>query len=120
MSTDDSGGGSGRAGAAISDGMVQMLRDYTGRGPTKARTVVAGDVVTCVMEDTLTRGERQLVERGERQTVLTTRQLYQALLREDAVALVESTLGRTVLAFVSGNHIDPDLAVETFVLVPRT
>ena len=27
--------------------------------------------------------------------------------------------GRTVLAFLSDNHMDPDIAVESFVLVPQ-
>ena len=33
--------------------------------------------------------------------------------------MVESISGRSVSAFMSNNHIDPDLAVETFVLEPR-
>jgi uncharacterized protein YbcI len=39
-------------------------------------------------------------------------------MRDDLVAIVERQLGRTVVAFMSQNHIDPDLAVEVFVLEP--
>ena len=39
-------------------------------------------------------------------------------MRDDLVAIVERRLGRTVLAFMSQNHIDPDLAVEVFILEP--
>jgi len=42
---------------AISDGAVQLLRDYTGRGPNKARTTFSTDMVTIVLIDTLTKGE---------------------------------------------------------------
>ena len=39
-------------------------------------------------------------------------------MRDDLVAIVERQLGRTVIAFMSQNHIDPDLAVEVFILGP--
>jgi uncharacterized protein YbcI len=39
-------------------------------------------------------------------------------MRDELVALVEEQLGRKVIAFMSQNHIDPDLAVEVFVLEP--
>ena len=37
-------------------------------------------------------------------------------MRDDLVKLVEDTLDRKVVAFMSDNHIDPDMAVEVFVL----
>jgi uncharacterized protein YbcI len=37
-------------------------------------------------------------------------------MREDLVGLVEEITGRTVIAFLSDNHLDPDIAVESFVL----
>jgi hypothetical protein len=39
-------------------------------------------------------------------------------MREDFIEIVQRELERTVLAFTSQNHIDPDLAIETFVLEP--
>jgi hypothetical protein len=39
-------------------------------------------------------------------------------MREEAIEMVESLSGRSVAAFMSNNHADPDLAVETFVLAP--
>jgi len=35
---------------------------------------------------------------------------------DGARGIVERHLGRKVIAFMSQNHIDPDLAVEVFVL----
>jgi hypothetical protein len=39
-------------------------------------------------------------------------------MRDDLVAVVERATERKVVAFMSQNHIDPDLAVEVFVLEP--
>ena len=108
----------GSVAAAISSGTVQLLRDYIGRGPTKARTVISDDTVAIVLGDTLTKGELNLVAMGEREHVLHTRHLLQRLMRDDFVQLVERLSGRTVEAFFSDNHIDPDYAVEFFLLQP--
>lgn len=108
----------GLAAAAISNGAVQLLAEYTGRGPTKAHTIISRDTVAIVMRDTLTKGERRLVEEGRTQHVLDTRRAYQSVMREDLVALVEQNIHRKVVAFMSDNHMDPDVAVEFFVLEP--
>jgi uncharacterized protein YbcI len=105
-------------GPMISTATVQLLHEYTGRGPTKAKTVINEDLVTIVLADTLTRGERRLVENGLSDRVLQLRHDYQLTMRDDLVAIVERQLDRTVIAFMSQNHIDPDLAVEVFVLEP--
>ena len=108
----------GSVAADISHGTVQLLRDRIGRGPTKARTVISEDTVAIVLGDTLTEGERSLVAMGEREHVLHTRHLLQRLMRDDFVQLVERLSGRTVEAFFSDSHIDPDYAVEFFLLQP--
>jgi uncharacterized protein YbcI len=103
----------------ISRKAVQILREYTGRGPTKARTVISDDTVAIVLGDTLTKGERTLVAMGEEKHVLLTRHNYQFSMRNDLVELVEEECGQTVEAFFSDNHIDPDYGVEFFLLNPR-
>jgi uncharacterized protein YbcI len=108
----------GRRAAAISNAMVQLLHEYTGRGPTRARTTIGEDMIVCLLADTLTKSERKLVDAGEERLVLEQRSTFQRLMREEAVEAIESVSGRTVTAFMSNNHIDPDLAVETFVLAP--
>jgi uncharacterized protein YbcI len=105
--------------SAISNGAVQLLREYTGRGPTKARTILDDEVVTVLLGDLLTKGERRLVEAGAAERVLELRWAFQSVMRDELVALVERETGRKVVAFMSANHVDPDLAVETFVLGPR-
>jgi uncharacterized protein YbcI len=110
--------GANSSSAMISTATVRLLHDYTGRGPTKAKTIISTDLVTVVLADTLTTGERTLVDTGNSARVLDLRQTYQEAMREDLVAVVERQLDRKVIAFMSQNHIDPDLAVETFVLEP--
>jgi uncharacterized protein YbcI len=108
--------GHGATAAAISTQAVRVLREYTGRGPTKARTTINDDHVVIVMADTLTTGERTLVDAGRADRVLQVREDFQAAMKDDLIALVESKVDRKVAAFMSNNHIDPDLAVEFFVL----
>ena len=110
--------GRGSDSAAISNMVVSVLREYTGRGPTKARTYISDNVITCVLGDSLTKGEQVLVANGAHQQVLDLRHTFQHTMRNDLVHGVEQVVDRKVIAFVSANHIDPDLAVETFVLEP--
>ena len=95
------------------------MREYTGRGPTKARTYIDEDLITVVLQDTLTMGERSLVRDGKVELVLTMRKAFQTTMASQMIAAVERHSGRRVYAFLSDNHVDPDIAVESFVLVPR-
>lgn len=104
--------------ARISTAAVHLLREYTGRGPTKAKTLINDDLVTIVLADTLTKGECKLVETGLAERVLQLRGDFQMAMQEELVAIVEVNLERKVIAFMSQNHIDPDLGVELFVLEP--
>ena len=95
---------------------MRLLRDYTRRAPTKAKTTITDDLVTILLADTLTKGERGLAENGKAERVLQIRHDFQNVMRDDLVALVERETGRKVIGFMSDNHIDPDLAAEIFVL----
>jgi uncharacterized protein YbcI len=106
----------GEVTSAISDAMASLLSRYTGRGATSSRTTFGKDVIVCVMEDALTKGERNLVQFGRTDAVMNIRSAFQEVMAEEAISLVEELSGRRVTAFMSNNHIDPDLAVETFVL----
>jgi uncharacterized protein YbcI len=81
---------------------------------------MARDVVTVILEETLTRGERNLVLAGHAETVLEARRLHQQTMRADLVATVEELTGRSVSAFLSDQQTDPDVAVETFLLTRDT
>jgi uncharacterized protein YbcI len=109
----------GSKSAAISNLTVRLLSQYTGRGPTKARTFFNEDMVTVLLRDTLTRGELSLVENDHGDLVLATRKTFQDVMGADLTAGVQQILQRKVIAFLSSNHIEPDIAVETFILAPE-
>jgi uncharacterized protein YbcI len=109
----------GPHGLAISNLVVRLLSEYTGRGPTKARTHFSDNLITVVVQDLLMKGERSLIRDGKQDLVLETRRAYQLTMREDYTAGIEEITGRRVIAFLSANHIDPDIAIESFVLAPQ-
>jgi len=104
--------------AAISDAMASLLSRHTGRGATSSWTAFSRDLIVCVMGDALTKGEKSLVQYGRPEAVLSIRRAYQESMARDAISIVEELSGRRVTAFMSDNHIDPDLAVEIFILQP--
>ena len=117
-----SGGGRGDRGeqaVAISREMVSLMRRISGRGPTRARTTIGRDHVLVMFENSLTEGERTLVDEGHLDDVAAVRRAYQEVMDPTARALVERITGREVTRFMSANHLDaPDAAAEVFVLAP--
>jgi uncharacterized protein YbcI len=112
-------GSAGELSAAISDAIVALMADYTGRGPSQSRTYVHENLIVCVMHDGLTKGERKLVQDSQEAAVLQMRRTVQATMRAELIEIVARLTGRKVAAFMSDNHVDPDVAVETFVLELR-
>jgi uncharacterized protein YbcI len=108
----------GELAAAISSTVVRALSRTTGRGPTKAKTTIGDNGVFVVLQDTLTLGERTLAAAGESAAVLDLRRRWQRVMQAEVSQEIEQLTGRKVIGFMSDNHIDPDLAVEVFVLEP--
>jgi uncharacterized protein YbcI len=106
----------GALNAAISNAIVGLLRENVGKGPTKARTIHSDKIVLCVLEDTMTRAEHSLATSGKEDYVLGMRHAFQETMQEEMTEAVEALTGRKVVAFMSANHIDPDVAAEVFVL----
>jgi uncharacterized protein YbcI len=106
---------------ALSGEMVRVFKDQFGRGPTRARANWAGpDVLTVVLEDTLTAAERNLARLGEHQRLRDTRTFFQYASVADFCEPVERLTGRKVRAFASAIDTEVEgLAVETFVLHPE-
>ena len=102
----------------LANAVVGLTRKYLGRGPTKARAYVRDNLVVVVLGDALTKAERSLVADGKAERVRQLRQDFQHTMKPDLVEAVERIVGRKVIAFMSDNHIDPDLACEVFVLEP--
>ncbi|MGH2990510.1 MAG: DUF2294 domain-containing protein [Solirubrobacterales bacterium] len=87
-----------------------------GKGPTKAKVFIVDDTLVCILEGGFTPVERTLIEQGRGDTVHEVRLNFQKLMEPEFTRLVEETTGRSVIAFMTQAHHDPDLAVEVFVL----
>jgi len=105
--------------AAISNAAVRITSEFTGRGPTQAHTSIRDDVVLVVMRETLTKSERTLLANGEGDFVLEMRERLQLTMRKAFIDTIEMIVQREVIAFMSADHLEPDMAVGIFVLESR-
>jgi uncharacterized protein YbcI len=103
----------------ISNALSRLHKEYIGRGPTRARTTVDGDLVVCLLEGGYTRAEQTLEGDGKGDLVAAGRLGLQDAMRDAMIAVVERTLGRTVFSFMSANDLRRNVQVEVFVLHPN-
>lgn len=103
---------------AISDGIVALLKDFYGKGPTRAKTYYQDDLVVCLLRGGFTRVEETLLEAGRGEDVIQQRMAFQEVMRDRFQAVIERATGRRVIGFMSGNQQHPDLLCEVFVLAP--
>ena len=68
------------------------------------------------MEETFTRAEKTLIDRGERESIQRIRRQFQEAVRDEFVGVVEQVTGRKVRAFMSDTDVENDISVETFLL----
>jgi uncharacterized protein YbcI len=106
----------GETRAKISKEMVRLQSEYYGKGPTKAKTYIVDDLVVVVLEESFTRAEKTLVERGEREAIQQIRRRFQQQMAESFISIVEQATGRRVRVFLSETDVDQDVSVETFLL----
>src|SRR3954452_4423277 len=106
--------------STISNRMVQLHKRYYGKGPTKARSYVMGDLVVCLMRGGFTKAEETLIDSGRADLVHQQRGEFQMALREEFTGAIAEATGRPVTAFMSNSHVDPPLIVEIFVLEPES
>src|SRR5262245_32849220 len=104
--------------AQISTQLVQLHSRYYGKGPTKAKTHMVNDTVVCILRGGFTTVERTLLDTGAVESVYQMRRSFQQAMEEEFGRVVEEATGRNVIAYMSSIHVDPDLAVELFVLEP--
>jgi uncharacterized protein YbcI len=115
MGTGDRGS-LGEMRATISNEIVRLQAEYYGKGPTRAKTYIVEDLVVVVLEESFTRAEKTLAERGEREAIEHIRRRFQQQMAEDFTSVVEQATGRKVRVFLSETNIDHDVSVETFLL----
>ena len=99
--------------------MVDLFKVNVGRVPNHARAYLEDELITIVLQDTMIKAEKTLADEGEKDLVRGVRRVFQGKFREDAVEIVERLTGRKVKAFLSDHAIDPDVAIEAFVLHPE-
>ena len=101
---------------AISTGMVALLKEFYGRGPTRTKSYYEDDLVVCLLRGGFSRVEQTLLEGGRGSSVIQQRMEFQELMRERFEEVIERATGRPVIGFMSGNQQDPDIMCEVFIL----
>ena len=103
---------------AISDGMVALLKEFYGRGPTRTKSYYEDDLVVCLLRGGFSRVEETLLDGGRGAAVIQQRVEFQEVMRERFANVVEQATGRRVIGFMSGNQQGPDIMCEVFILAP--
>ena len=106
----------GELNAAVTSALVGIHHKYVGRGPVTATTFHYGNVLVTLMNEVLTHAEKSLARTGQVDAVNHIRHLFQQTMAADFHEAVERLTGGKVLAFIRGNHIDPGIAAELFIL----
>lgn len=106
----------GELNAAVTREVVRIHSANLGRGPKKSFSHHSGSVVITIMQEVMTQAEQSLAAGGEGDAVLAMRRLAQRTMAEEMKATVERLTARRVIAFMSDNHLEPDMAVEVFIL----
>ena len=102
--------------ANISRRIVQLHKEFYGKGPTKAKTYYHDDLVVVLMRGGFTRVEETLLQSGRGDSVKQQRSDFQQVMRAPFVQVIEEETGRKVAAFMSSSHQHPDMLAEVFVL----
>jgi uncharacterized protein YbcI len=103
---------------AISDGLVALLKEFYGHGPTRTKSYYQDDLVVCLLRGGFSRVEQTLLDGGRGQAVIEQRMEFQAVMRDRFERVIEDATGRQVIGFMSGNQQHPDLMCEVFILAP--
>jgi uncharacterized protein YbcI len=113
----ESGDHAGEQLAAVTNGIVRLFREYYGRGPTKAKSYVLDDrILICVLEETMTKVEKTLVENGHGDKVREVRLTFQEAMAPEFMSCVAESMERKVIAYHSQLTLDPDIGFEFFIL----
>jgi uncharacterized protein YbcI len=114
----DAGRSHGDVLSAISDGMVGLLKEFYGHGPTRTKSYYADDLVVCVLRGGFSRVEETLLDGGRGAAVIEQRMEFQEVMRHRFEEVIERATDRRVIGFMSGNQQHPDMMCEVFILAP--
>ena len=99
--------------------MVKLHSRFYGKGPTEAKTYAINDTILCMLRGGFTTVEETLMADGKRDDVERIRRSFQDTMKERFIEVIESTLERRVIAYMSQIHAQPDVAIELFLLEPH-
>jgi uncharacterized protein YbcI len=105
--------------ASITNGIVQLHSRSYGRGPTEAKTYAVDDAILCILKGGFTTMEKTLMADGKGAEVERLRRSFQETMEDRFVDIVQRTLGREVIGYMTQVHADPDVAIELFLLAPE-
>jgi uncharacterized protein YbcI len=104
---------------AVTDAMVSLHERYYHRAPVTAKTQMLGDdLLACVLGGVYTDVEKTMIELQRGTVVQETRSAFQHAMQHKFIGEVERLSGRGVLAFISNQHVGPDMEIELFMLTP--
>lgn len=89
----------GEAEAEFTRAMIQMEKEYLGRGPEKARTIFMDDMIIVRLQGILTRAEIKLSETNEGRELIkeTRRQLFESA-RDYMIEMVHEIAGCNMIS----------------------
>jgi uncharacterized protein YbcI len=106
----------GELNAAVTREVVRIHSAAIGRGPRKSYSFHNGDTLVTILLEVLTKAEQNLLAYDEGEAVLAMRRLSQRAMTEELKAAVARLTGHKVIALLYDNHLDPDMAIQVFVL----
>lgn len=106
----------GELNAALTREVVRIHTAKVGRGPNKSFSFHNGNVAVTILQGVFTKAEQSLTMNDHGEAVLTMRKLFQRTMAAELKACVEELTARRVVAVMSDNHLEPDMAVEVFIL----
>lgn len=97
--------------------MVSLHERHYHRAPTSAKSQLMGDdLLACVLGGVYTDVEKTLIELERGTIVQENRSAFQHAMQDRFISDVQRLSGRYVLAFISNQHVGPDMEIELFVL----
>lgn len=107
---------SGETLGALTDEVIRIWVERHGHGPESGKSYEGDNLVFTVLRGGMTPEERTLVEHGREEVVRQTRSVFESVLFDDYVELVERVTRRPLLDYHSQILFRADLTIEIFVL----
>ena len=101
---------------AISTQIVALVREHTGRAPTKAKAIISPDLVVVSLADWPHDSRATRRRRGPQRTHHAHARGLASGDGSRSQAIVEELTHKSVTAYLTAQHHDPDLAILVFYL----